>query len=151
MRHVTDSRTGDAALDRAGLATKDEHFATVETPPSDDATQQGRLTASAGTQQSVSVDEVKINRTKGLLTANSRGYETTRNYLHASFLDRHVEPFKDGGTTLANTVALDCVTYDDTVNIVCRTIRLAISDGWRLVFTFRHSFAFKEKAVNVFN
>lgn len=53
LGHVADARAGDARLGRARLAAEDEHLARVETAPADDATQQRRLAATAGSQQSV--------------------------------------------------------------------------------------------------
>ena len=53
LGHVADARAGDARLGRALLAAEDEHLARVETAPADDATQQRRLAATAGSQQSV--------------------------------------------------------------------------------------------------
>ena len=59
LRHVADARAGDPALHRAGLATKHQHFSAVEAAPADDAAQQCRLAAPAGSQQSVSAKSKK--------------------------------------------------------------------------------------------
>ena len=58
LRHVTDSRAGDAALRSAGFVTQYQHLSAVEAPATDYATQKGRLAAPTSPEQSVSAKEL---------------------------------------------------------------------------------------------
>lgn len=65
LRHVTDSRTGNATFLRARPPTEDEHFTGIELPPADNAGEESGLPAAARTQKTVSATSGK-NVMKGV-------------------------------------------------------------------------------------
>jgi hypothetical protein len=64
--HVADPWTRDSAFRKSRLMSQDENVSAIQSATSDEATQQGRLTATASSEQTVSVINEIANKLKEL-------------------------------------------------------------------------------------